>query len=117
MGGWRGGREQSSGAKASHRPTPDRGQMQPRAPGDRPPPPLQGRPNKTAALERAPTAPSWPAPAAEPINLRESLFAAAFNRLLQQNRHKADVAGPSTCRRIIISSGGKKRAGVDVHSQ
>src|SRR5258708_32009366 len=65
--------------------------MKSRALGDRPPPPLQARTNKTAALNRAPTAPSWPAPAAEPINLRESLFAAAFNRLLQQNRHEPDL--------------------------
>jgi hypothetical protein len=48
-------------------------------------PPLQGRTNKTAALDPAPTDPLWPAPAADRVNVRESLFAEAFNRLLQQN--------------------------------
>jgi hypothetical protein len=39
-----------------------------RAPGDRPAPPLQGRTNKTAALDPAPTAPSSPTPAADRVN-------------------------------------------------
>src|SRR5258706_15167904 len=52
---------------------------------DRPPPPLQGRTNKTAVLGPAPTDPSWPVPAADRVNVRESLFAEAFNGLLQQN--------------------------------
>jgi hypothetical protein len=38
----------------------------------------------------APTDPSWPVPAADRVNVRESLFAEAFNRLLQQNRPQAD---------------------------
>src|ERR1700687_2663998 len=59
--------------------------MQSHAPGDRPAPPLQGRTNKTAVLDPAPTDPSWPVPAADRVNVRESLFAAAFNGLLQQN--------------------------------
>src|SRR5258705_3591133 len=66
--------------------------MQSHAPGDRPAPPLQGRTNKTAALDPAPTDPSWPVPAADRVNVRESLFAKAFNRLLQQNRHFSDMA-------------------------
>src|SRR5258706_8309860 len=64
--------------------------MQSHAPGDRPAPPLQGRTNKTAALDPAPTDPSWPVPAADRVNVRESLFAEAFNRLLQQNLQTAD---------------------------
>src|SRR5260221_2730041 len=87
----RGGRAPDNGAKARHRPTTDRAQMQSHAPGDRPAPPLQGRTNKTAALDPAPTDPSWPVPAADRVNVRESLFAEAFNRLLQQNRHKTDM--------------------------
>src|SRR5258708_32470795 len=78
-------------AKARHRPTTDRAPLQSRAPGDRRAPPLQGRTNKTAALDPAPTDPSWPIPAADRVNVRESLFAEAFNGLLQQNRHKTDM--------------------------
>ena len=37
-------------------------------------------------------APSWPAPAADRVNVRESLFAAAFNGLLQQNLPGTDMA-------------------------
>src|SRR5258706_5485424 len=66
--------------------------MQSPAPGDRPAPPLQGRTNKTAVLDPAPTDPSWPVPAADRVNVRESLFAEAFNRLLQQNLPLAEVA-------------------------
>src|SRR5258708_34697748 len=87
----RGGRAPDNAAKARHRPTTDRAQMQSHAPGDRPAPPLQGRTNKTAALDPAPTDPSWPVPAADRVNVRESLFAEAFNRLLQQNRHETDL--------------------------
>jgi hypothetical protein len=53
--------------------------------GNRPALPLQGRTNKTAVLGPAPTNPSWPVPTADRVNVRESLFAEAFNRLLQQN--------------------------------
>jgi hypothetical protein len=67
--------------------------MQSHAPGDRPAPPLQGRTNKTAALDPAPTDPSWPVPAADRVNVRESLFAKAFNRLLQQNLPIPEVVG------------------------
>src|SRR5260221_7999872 len=87
----RGGRAPDNGAKARHRPTTDRAQMQSHAPGDRPAPPLQGRTNKTAALDPAPTDPSWPVPAADRVNVRESLFAEAFNRLLQQNLPISDI--------------------------
>jgi hypothetical protein len=87
----RGGRAPDNAAKARHRPTTDRAQMQSHAPGDRPAPPLQGRTNKTAVLDPAPTDPSWPVPAADRVNVRESLFAEAFNRLLQQNRHRTDT--------------------------
>src|SRR5205823_3942880 len=62
------------------------------APGDRPAPPLQGRTNKTAALDPAPTDPSWPIPAADRVNVRESSFAEAFNGLLQQNLPSTDMA-------------------------
>jgi len=89
----RGGRASDNAAKARHRPTTDRAQMQSHVPSDRPAPPLQGRTNKTAALDPAPTAPSWPDPAADPINVRESLFAAAFNGLLQQNLPTSDSCG------------------------
>jgi hypothetical protein len=65
----------------------DRALLQSRAPGDRRAPPLQGRTNKTVALDPAATDPSWPIPAADRVNVRESLFAEAFNGLLQQNRH------------------------------
>src|SRR5882757_3513180 len=74
----------------------DRAQMQSHAPGDRPAPPLQGRTNKTAALDPAPTDPSWPVPAADRVNVRESLFAKAFNRLLQQNLPRADICQRSS---------------------
>jgi hypothetical protein len=47
---------------------------------------------KTAVLDPDPTDPSWPVPAADRVNVRESLFAEAINRLLQQNRRKADIA-------------------------
>src|SRR6476620_3070662 len=86
----RGGRVQDKAAKARHRPTTDRAQMQSHAPGDRPAPPLQGRTNKTAVLGPALTDPSWPVPAADRVNVRESLFAEAFNRLLQQNPPTTD---------------------------
>src|SRR5215211_3393908 len=56
----------------------------------RPAPPLQGRTNKTAVLGPAPTDPSWLVPAADRVNVRESLFAEAFNRLLQQNLPQPD---------------------------
>src|SRR5258708_12101638 len=85
------GRAPDNAAKARHRPTIDRALLQSRAPGDRPAPPLQGRTNKTAALDPAPTDPSWPIPAADRVNVRESLFAEAFNGLLQQNRPKPDM--------------------------
>src|SRR5947208_10416182 len=91
----RGGRAPDNAAKARHRPTIDRALLQSRAPGDRPAPPLQGRTNKTAALDPAPTDPSWPIPAADRVNVRESLFAEAFNGLLQQNLPIADVRSPS----------------------
>ena len=81
----------SNAAKARHRPTTDRAQMQSHAPGDRPAQPLQGRTNKTADLDLAPTAPSWLDPAADRVNVRESLFAATFNGLLQQNLPEAAV--------------------------
>jgi hypothetical protein len=54
-------------------------------------PALLGRTNKTAVLGPALTDPSWPVPAADRVNVRESLFAEAFNRLLQQNRHETDM--------------------------
>src|ERR1700730_6807327 len=85
----RGGRAPDNAAKARHRPTIDQAQPKSRAPGDRPAPLLQGRTNKTAALDPAPIDPSWPVPAADRVNVRESLFAEAFNRLLQQNRPQA----------------------------
>src|SRR5437870_13524666 len=86
-------------AKARHRPTIDQALLQSRAPGDRPAPPLQGRTNKTAALDPAPTDPSWPIPAADRVNVRESLFAEAFHGLLQQNLPRAD-----SCITFIIRS-------------
>src|ERR1700730_13056251 len=92
----RGGRAPDNAAKARHRPTRDQAQPKSRAPGDRPAPLLQGRTNKTAALDPAPTDPSWPVPAADRVNVRESLFAEAFNRLLQQNRHETDVPNQSS---------------------
>src|SRR5260221_11127158 len=67
----RGGRAPDNAAKARHRPTTDRAQMQSHAPGDRPAPPLQGRTNKTAALDPAPTDPSWPVPAANRADDRQ----------------------------------------------
>jgi hypothetical protein len=88
----RDGRVQDNAAKARHRPTTDRAQMKSHAPGDLPAPLLQGRTNKTAALDPAPTDPSWPVPTADRVNVRESLFAQAFNRLLQQNRHIASLS-------------------------
>src|SRR5258705_5200739 len=54
-------------------------------------PPLQGRTNKTAVLDPAPTDQSWPVPAADRVNVRESLFAEAFNRLLQHNQPNSDL--------------------------
>src|SRR5260370_17459057 len=81
----RGGRAPDNGAKARHRPTTDRALMQSHAPGDRPAPPLQGRTNKTAALGPPPTDPSWPVPAADRVNARESLFTEPFTPLLHQN--------------------------------
>src|SRR6476659_5047764 len=54
--------------------------LQSHAPGDRPAPPLQGKTNKTAVLGPAPTDPTWPVPVADCVNVRESLFAEAFNR-------------------------------------
>jgi len=49
----------------------------------------------TAALDPAPTDPSWPIPAADRVNVRESLFAEAFNGLLQQNLPQPDIAAAS----------------------
>src|SRR6266571_2706569 len=92
----RGGRAPDNAAKARHRPTTDRAQMQSHAPGDRPAPPLQGRTNKTAVLGPAPTDPSWPVPAADRVNVRESLFAEAFNGLLQQNLPTRDSCTASS---------------------
>ena len=40
---------------------------------------------------RFPTDPSWPIPAADRVNVRESLFAEAFNGLLQQNLPIGDI--------------------------
>src|ERR1700687_3580016 len=77
------------------RPTIHRAPLHSRVPGDRPTPPLQGKTIKTAALDPAPTDPSWPIPAVDRVNVRESLFAEAFNRLLQQNRHQPDMRGRS----------------------
>ena len=42
-------------------------------------------------------------PAADRLNVRESLFAEAFNRLLQQNRHTSDVAYTNERRRQLSS--------------
>jgi hypothetical protein len=41
--------------------------------------------------QKNPTDPSWPVPAADRVNVRESLFAEAFNRLLQQNLPISEV--------------------------
>src|SRR6476646_8418322 len=76
--------------------------MQSHDPGDRPAPPLQGRTNKTAVLGPALTDPSWPVPAADRVNVRESLFAEAFNRLLQQNLPIAEIAHGSRSKRMCL---------------
>jgi hypothetical protein len=55
---------------------------------------FKGRTNKTAALDPAPTDPSWPIPAADRVNVRESLFAEAFNGLLQQNLPAGEANKP-----------------------
>src|SRR5438874_12326749 len=86
-------------------PTIDRTLLQSRAPGVRPAPPLQGRTNKTAALDPAPTDPSWPIPAADRVNVRESLFAEAFNGLLQQNLPIGDIIRSPRRRRPAASAG------------
>ena len=63
---------------------------------------FQGRTNRTAVLDPAPTDPSWPVPAADRVNVRESLFAAAFNRLLQQNLPKCGLLGTAICKGHVI---------------
>src|SRR5437870_3598303 len=47
--------------------------------------------NRKTALGRDCAASSWSASAANRVSATESLFAAIINRLLQQNRHEADI--------------------------
>src|SRR5712671_1933996 len=57
---------------------------------------LHGRVRLTNNDLPAPTDPSWPVSAADRVNVRESLFAEAFNRLLQQNLPLADSCSAAT---------------------
>src|SRR5262249_57711408 len=53
--------------------------------------------NRTVAPDLGRAAPSWSASLANRIDGTESLTQKAFNRLLQQNRHKADVTIARQC--------------------
>src|SRR5258706_3934620 len=73
--------------------------FQARAPGDTRTPPLQAKTNKTRPLDPPPTRLSWPIPAADRVNVRESLFAEVFNGLLQQNLPTTDSC---TAAKLIV---------------
>src|SRR4029077_17191450 len=87
----RAGRAVSSRTQARRGPMTNRARRQSRGPDGRPAQPLQGKMNKTVAPDRASAVPSSAASTEDRVRATESLFAQVSNRLLQQNRHTADI--------------------------
>src|SRR5262245_45004895 len=84
-------RAENNKVPARNAPNSDQEPQRSRAPGDRPAPPHRDEMNRKTAPGRASAAPSSPAPVANRITATESPTKKACNRLLQQNRHEADI--------------------------
>src|SRR4029077_13974613 len=77
----------------------DRAPHRSSAPDDLQEPPRQDETRRTADLGHSSDGPSWIDLAAIRLSTTESRFAACLNRLLQQNRHLADMPmqSPHVC--------------------
>src|SRR5260370_32870660 len=79
-------------APTGNAPNSDRKPQRSRQRDDLLAPPHRGETNRKTVPGRESAAPSWSAPVANRITATESLTKKACNGLLQQNRHKADMA-------------------------
>src|SRR5262245_16911919 len=106
-------RAENNKVPARNAPNSDQEPQRSRAPGDRPAPPHRDEMNRKTAPGRASAAPSSSAPVANRITATESPTKKACNRLLQQNRHKADIARCLSACPLSGRSGHSRARGID----
>src|SRR6516162_205150 len=85
-------RAESNKVPTRNAPNSDQEPQRSRGSDDRPTPPPRAEMNRKTAPDRDSVAPSSPAPVANRITATESPTKKSCNGLLQQNRHKADMA-------------------------